>query len=197
MRLISPYELKMKLDLADDRSRFVKEHSLSDKMNVIVTDDGSMHFFDDGGNDITKSVKSIGGYAFSWCKSLTNVIIPDSVTSIEEFAFYGCKSLISIVIPDSVKSIGDEAFYRCLSLTSIDIPDSVTSIGKGAFCKCSSLKSISILDSVESIGEYAFRWCRRLKNIVFKGKTLEEVKSMDSYPWGVEDESVFKSSSIV
>ena len=83
MRLMSPYELKMKLDLADDRARFVKEHSLSGAMkNVIVTDDGSIHFFDDEGNDIAKSVKSIGDYAFSWCISLTNVIIPDSVISI-------------------------------------------------------------------------------------------------------------------
>ena len=59
------------------------------------------------------------------------------------------------------------------------------------------MTSIVIPDSVKSIGNNAFYNCKNLKSVVFKGKTLEEVKSMDFYPWGVEDESVFKSSSIV
>ena len=89
-------------------------------------------------------------------------------------AFGWCSSLLSIAIPDSVKSIGIHAFYNCRSLKSITIPDSVTSIKDGAFFKCVSLKSV-----------------------VFKGKTLEEVQSMDFYPWGAEDESVFKASDNV
>ena len=28
---------------------------------------------------------------------------------------------------------------------------------------------------------------------MFKGKTLEEVKSMKDYPWGIEDESIIKA----
>ena len=79
---MSPYELKIKLDLVDDKAHFIKEHSMSSMMNVIVTDDGHMHFFDGKGNDITKSVKSIEDYAFYNCSSLTNVVIPDSILSI-------------------------------------------------------------------------------------------------------------------
>jgi hypothetical protein len=181
----------MKLDLADDRARFVKEHSMSSAMNVIVTDDGHMHFFDDEGNDITKSVKSIGEYAFDWCTSLTNVIIPCSVTSIKEFTFNNCRSLTSIVIPDSVKNIEEYAFSWCTSLTNVIIPDSVTSIKEFTFNNCRSLTSIVIPDSVKNIEYRAFYGCTSLKNIVFKGKNLDEVKSMDYYPWKVEDESVF------
>ena len=62
-------------------------------------------------------VVGIGNSAFSRCKSLTSVTIPDSVTSIGEYAFYGCSSLTSVTIPDSVTSIGEYAFIRCSSLT--------------------------------------------------------------------------------
>ena len=84
-------------------------------------------------------VVGIGNSAFSRCKSLTSVTIPDSVTSIGNGAFYGCSSLTSVTIPDSVTSIGEYAFYECSSLTSVTIPDSVTSIGGFAFEGCSSL----------------------------------------------------------
>ena len=192
MSLMSPYELKMKLDLAEDRVQFVKEHFLPGAMqNVIVTDDGHMHFFDDKGNDIIKSVKSIGDYAFYNCTNLTSIVIPDSVLSIGNHAFSWCESLASISIPDSVESIGKLAFGWCSSLASISIPDSVESIGKHVFGYCESLTSIVIPDSVKNIGYRAFYGCASLKSIVFKDKTLEEVKSMDAYPWGVEDESVF------
>ena len=51
-------------------------------------------------------------------------------------AFSDCKSLQSVTIPNSVTSIGDEAFSGCDSLQSITIPNSVTSIGGGAFSGC-------------------------------------------------------------
>ena len=72
---------------------------------------------------------------------------------------------------------------------SVTIPDSVTSIGVGAFYGCSSLTSVSIPDSVMSIGPGAFYKCSNLINVIFEGKTLGEVQSMENYPFGIKDRS--------
>lgn len=82
-----------------------------------------------------------------------------SVTSIGESAFSSCKDLTSITIPNSVTSIGDKAFSECYRLTSVDIPNSVTSIGKMAFYNCPRLASVTIPNSVTSIGGSTFAYC--------------------------------------
>ncbi len=86
--------------------------------------------------------ESIGTSVFSYCSSLTEIIIPDSVTSIGNSAFSNCSNLTSIIIPDSVTSIGSSAFSSCSSLTSITIGNSVTSIGNYAFNGCSGLTDV-------------------------------------------------------
>ena len=108
---------------------------------------------------IPNSVTSIGGYAFSSCSNLTSVSIPNSMTSIDSYAFTSCSGLTSVSIPNSVTSIGSHAFSGCSGLTSVSIPNSVTSIGSYAFTSCSGLTSITIPNSVTSIGSYAFNGC--------------------------------------
>lgn len=71
-------------------------------------------------------------------------------------------------------------------LDEIVIPDSVTSIGTWTFFDCSGLTSVTIPDSVTSIGKHAFAWCDSL-NLVFKGKTIDKVRSMKNYPWGIRN----------
>ena len=88
------------------------------------------------------SVTSIGSDAFSCCKGLTSVTIPNSVTSIGSDAFYNCSGLTSVAIPNSVTSIGFYAFGYCDGLTSVTIGNSVTSIGSHAFEYCSSLRKV-------------------------------------------------------
>ena len=87
-------------------------------------------------------VTSVGGAAFSGCRGVTSVTIPESVTSIGWTAFAET-SMTSVTIPSSVTSIGAYAFYNC-NLTSVTIPKSVTFIGEGAWGGCHQLTSIQL-----------------------------------------------------
>jgi len=168
-------ELRIQLDLQpENRIDILNDLNVARKCDeeylFVDSNDGHCYLFDRNGNeDDVKKIKNIKNYAFLQCKSLK-----------------------SIVIPDSVKSIGHGAFYECESLTSIIIPDLVESIEYYAFAWCESLKSIVIPDSVKSIGTIAFYECENLKSVTFKGKTIDKVKSMDNYPFGIKDESIIK-----
>ena len=110
--------------------------------------------------EVEYSVTRIGASAFSNCRSLTSITIPESVTSIEDLAFYECSNLTSINIPESVTSIGNFAFRNCGGLTAIiTLPESVWHIGVDAFYGCSNLTSITLPESVTYIGSSAFRGC--------------------------------------
>ena len=111
-------------------------------------------------------VTSIGHSAFSWCNSLTSVVIPEGVTSIENFAFDECSALTSVVFPKSLTSIGSWAFRNCSALTSVVFPESLTSIGSHAFSGCSALTSVVIPEGVTSIGSGAFSGCSSLTSVV-------------------------------
>lgn len=66
----------------------------------------------------------------TFCKNVTNIIIPNSIVSIGVYAFRNCTSLTSIEIPNGVTSIGEYAFNICANLTTLTIPTNVSTIGK-------------------------------------------------------------------
>ena len=87
---------------------------------------------------------SIGEFAFSYCESLTSMVLPNSLISIENYAFWDCWSLIAIDLPNSVSFIGSNAFYDCHKLTSMTIPSSVTTILGNPFIYCTRLDRIIV-----------------------------------------------------
>ena len=143
-------------------------HKINDYYFFVSTD-GIFNWFDLKGNH-TEDPGVLRDIKEEYIpKNITKYVIPDSVKRIFNWAFSCCKSLKEIIIPDSVTCIGCCAFYYCESLSSITIPNNVTSIGYNAFSGCESLKEV-----------------------IFKGKTLDEVKQMKYYPFGIEDESIIK-----
>ena len=113
--------------------------------------------------------------AFSYCNSLTSIIIPESVTSIGDQAFNGCQSLISMTIPESVTSIGDRAFQSCSSLSSITIPESVVSMGGRTLITSLDISMFSGCSSLKTAGpigggyDYEFGWTSSIPDDAFSG----------------------------
>lgn len=125
-------------------------------------------------------------YTFLHCRSLTDIILPNSITSIGSFTFADCCNLTDITIPNNVTTIEElafsdcdklTAFYgkyassdnRCLvingkliafapdKLTEYTIPNNVNIIGQDVFRNYNQLTSVIIPNSVSAIGIGAFR----------------------------------------
>uniref|UniRef100_UPI0012DE7EE8 leucine-rich repeat domain-containing protein n=1 Tax=Eubacterium cellulosolvens TaxID=29322 RepID=UPI0012DE7EE8 len=134
---------------------------------------------------------SIGDGAFSLCKKLSQINIPDSVTDIGFGAFSG-SGVTSVTIPSGITEIKKETFKKCDNLKEVNIPNSVTSICENAFCDCRSLKELNISNSLTSIGWGAFSGCSSLKEInlpnsvttiesdAFSGSSLEKINIPNS-----------------
>ena len=80
-------------------------------------------------------VRKVGLSAFSECKTLVSIELPDGITDIEDRAFYECRALVSLDLPDELSSIGDYAFGWCTSMKSICFPANLGSLGSDVFYK--------------------------------------------------------------
>lgn len=79
-------------------------------------------------NTTSYRVTRIGSRAFTSCKKLRVVTIPNSVKEIEYEAFANCKNLISVIIHSDVTHIDKDAFNDCPNIliytaSNVDIPN--------------------------------------------------------------------------
>ena len=111
---------------------------------------------------VHKDTKIINNSAFSKCKQVISVILPDGLRSIGHSAFSQCTALTHIEIPDSVTFVGDSIFKKCESLESAVVGAGLTEIAYGMFNHCSALKSIEIKGKITAIRDHAFNGCSSL-----------------------------------
>lgn len=112
---------------------------------------------------IPEGIITIENGTFSACGSLTNVTLPDEIRSIGDYAFSGCGRLLDISIPEGVMGIGERAFENCAALTDVTIPGSVTSLAESAFSACAGLTNVTIHEGTKRIGTQCFEDCANLK----------------------------------
>lgn len=154
----------------------------------------------------TSALEAICNYAFAYCTSLKEVVLPDSVkqlggtsataapTVTTGYVFSNCTSLETIVFPknENFKVIPANAFQNCVMLKDFTVPDTVTSIYRYAFNNCAALTSLN-LENVTSIGDYAFAGCTNLKHLYLNG--IESIGSGavdDVSIWSIADGSSLK-----
>ena len=99
-------------------------------------------------------------------------VIKEGTKTISGAAFSNCRNLISVTIPDSVTYIGDSAFESCTHLEDVNFGSSVTYIGDSAFKNCISLLHLSLPGNLNYLGDFAFYGCKALVNYIILPKSL-------------------------
>ena len=64
-------------------------------------------------------MKEIGEYAFSECKLLKIIELPDLLEKISIGLFYECSDLEKVIIPQNAKEMGCNVFGECTKLKSL------------------------------------------------------------------------------
>ena len=116
----------------------IGEYAFANCNNLISleVDDANPVYCSDGGVLYDKSLAVL--VACSGGRS-GHVVIPDGVTQVAAGAFSGCRGLNSLTMPECLTDIGEQAFYDCANLKTVYV-------GVGAAQRCSDLMSLSGLD---------------------------------------------------
>lgn len=117
-----------------------------------VTGIGLFSFSSSGITSMTlpPTIEHIGSTAFGNSK-LEEINLPSSLKHIYMFAFSGCKNLKSIVLPEGLLTLGDMAFMYDSSIEEINLPSTLTSLGGDCFTG-TSIRSLTIPGSVKVLG---------------------------------------------
>ena len=135
---------------------------------------------------IKQGTRFIGDGAFSDCKSLISLAIPNSVTYIGSEAFYGCENIKSVYISDlkvwcqidfgydpdmegpyrNPMFFGAKLYLNNREVSDLIIPSGITAVKDNAFYGCSSLRRVVIPNSVKVISWNAFRDCKNLAEVI-------------------------------
>lgn len=147
------------LDLSQTTITGVPEHALN-----YFTGEGAVGNLKLKKIILPRTVKTIGSWAFQYCKALTSISL-DGVETIGEKAFNSCSALSSVDLGDNLTTVNNAVFINCTSLRSVEFPASIRTLGKWMFENCSSLKTIKLNQGIATIPQSAFYDCRALESI--------------------------------
>ncbi len=101
--------------------------------------------------------------------SRTSYTIPNSVSHINTWAFSHCKNLKYIDIPQNVESMNYAAFTGCAGLTKVTInTEKETALRSGLFRDCINLKTVKIPKNIW-IDSVVFYNCPNLTDVYYNG----------------------------
>lgn len=124
--------------------------------------------------NLPDGVVYVGKLAYTYkgtMPSNTRMTLQDGTLGIADNAFSGCKNLTFVSIPNTVEFIGVGAFSGCSNLVVADIGNPVNGIGADAFNQCPKLTSVTTqLTTPISIASNTFSNRANAKLYVPKGR---------------------------
>ena len=118
------------------------------------------------GITVPDSVRVIGNEAFSGCKELEWIELPETLEFLGAFAFSQCESLVSVQIPNGITELKNSVFQNCKVLNFVRLPATLEVIGKQAFKGCEALSDISFPQGLRIIEEEAFLACKNFSTVI-------------------------------
>ena len=115
-------------------------------------------------------VVSIGEKAFK-NTTVSEVILPGSIKAILRGAFSGCKRLQHIDLPDGLEYLGGYCFANS-GLTALHFPDRLKTIPEGCCGGCANLSDVTFGQQAQTIQWSAFHACKKLQTVSFPESLL-------------------------
>ncbi len=116
--------------------------------------------------EILEGITQIDRIAFSGCKSVQEVRLPDTCIEIGEEAFASCEGLEKITLSPNLEKMGEKSFFQCKSLSGeISFPEKLTYIPISAFEDCEKLNGVTLPENLIEINSYAFSGCKSLTSV--------------------------------
>ena len=127
--------------------------------------------------------KTIGKYAFGYCREMLSLNMPDSITVVEGYAFVVCSKLEAVYITDlsawcgidfgeyesNPLSYAKKLYLNGQLVTEVILEAQVEKIGSNVFTDYPHLKRVEIKGSVPKISNGAFQNCKALESFSIRG----------------------------
>lgn len=123
-----------------------------------------------------KSIKAILDEAFSGCKNLKQIDLPETLEHMGSFCFAN-SGLTELAFPNSLKSIPSFCCNGCSEIETISIGHQVKKINYSAFNGCSKIRSVTLPESLSEIGSKAFSETS-ITTIIFPSKMAKVSKEI-------------------